>query len=91
MPVCKFGRCQNFQLHVVFRLFASSLITGSYTRDVEGRSALVHAIRSGHAECCAELVQAPHTVHTTVRPKLMPLAQVLKNSNALSAIHQPGM
>ena len=28
----------------------------SYTRDVEGRSALVHSVRNGHADCCAELV-----------------------------------
>jgi hypothetical protein len=32
----------------------------SYTRDVEGRSALVHCVRNGHADCCAELVLFPY-------------------------------
>ena len=59
----------------------------SYTRDVEGRSALVHAVRSGHAECCAELVWTPQS-RTLAR---LIVVQVLKNRNALSALHQPGM
>jgi len=82
------ARPAEFHRHHVTTTRCVSLTSNrSYTRDVEGRSALVHAVRSGHAECCAELVWTPQS-RTLAR---LIVVQVLKNRNALSALHQPGM